>query len=343
MKMGLSKYDEITTSDEIDESISSGKRTKTAEKHITTVAHRSGKTFWDLLQLLIVPLILGAALAGVAFKLNESLQASSQRLQQDQFVANRQLQQNQFADAQRVALDQQRQTLLTTYLDRMSGLMPALHASSRRDDPARITAQAQTLAVLLQLNPERKRIVVLFLYQANLINVKRDISEIFRPDPPSTILQLNSVDLSNVDLSGVDLHGISLGNVNLRGTVLSGTLLYESNLYHVNLSKANLKGANLNGSFLDSADLNGANLTNATIQGDLAKADLSGAHLSGANLKGANLSEANLSGVNLSGAIYNTEVVQKEVNGVMYDLQPTQWPQGFDPKAAGAIEDNTPE
>ena len=55
---------------------------------------------------------------------------------------------------------------------------------------------------------------------------------------------------------------------------------------------------------------------------NLEGADLKGANLEGANLEGANLWRANLFKANLSGAIAD---------------QDTQWPDGFDPVAAGVI------
>ena len=52
------------------------------------------------------------------------------------------------------------------------------------------------------------------------------------------------------------------------------------------------------------------------------------ANLSGANLRAADLTGANLRGANLSGAY---------LTGVRYNAS-TQWPVGFDPIDAGAVE-----
>ena len=51
-------------------------------------------------------------------------------------------------------------------------------------------------------------------------------------------------------------------------------------------------------------------------------ADLTGANLSDADLTGANLSEARLTGANLAGTLADKD---------------TQWPDDFDPVAAGVI------
>ena len=88
----------------------------------------------------------------------------------------------------------------------------------------------------------------------------------------------------------------------------------RADLSNTILSGANLSGANLSGINLIRADLNGADLNDAILVGaDLIGADLSGADLSGANLIGADLRQAK----------YNHATI---------------WPDGFDPKAADAVE-----
>ena len=72
------------------------------------------------------------------------------------------------------------------------------------------------------------------------------------------------------------------------------------------------------GDDLSGADLGGADLRWAKLLGT----DLRGANLHGANLHGANLEKAKLHRANLSGAKYTAN---------------TQWPEGFDPEAAGAV------
>ena len=260
------------------------------------------------------------------------------------------------------SLDQQRQTTLETYIDRVSSRLPDLLKSKEGDD-VRVTARTQTLTALLQLDPGRKRILLQFLYLAKLIDVvNKDVvnkHDIPIPDPrqKSAIVSLFSADLTNADLSGVDINGAFLREVHLERANLNGALLYNSNLYKASLSEAKLEEANLDSAYLDSADLRGADLTNAKMQpDDLYRANLSGANLVGANLSYANLRGADLRDANLSltvssyldktilkGAQYNTkEIPIRDLQGKIIDkLPPTQWPPGFDPKAAGATEVNT--
>lgn len=85
---------------------------------------------------------------------------------------------------------------------------------------------------------------------------------------------------------------------------LHNTVLREANLYQADLSRAELWGCDLAGTNLREADLRKANL----LWSDLRRADLTDA--------------------NLTGAQYNEEVGKSPG---------TQWPEGFDPAAHGAV------
>ena len=89
-----------------------------------------------------------------------------------------------------------------------------------------------------------------------------------------------------------------------------------------------LAGADLSSHDLAKQDLGGADLTGSNLSG----ANLTGAWLLGANLAGAHLLGANLTGANLSGANLNEACLEE----ARADQQ-TQWPEGFDPEAAGVI------
>ena len=100
----------------------------------------------------------------------------------------------------------------------------------------------------------------------------------------------------------------------LRGAVLS--------------ARDDLSGANLTGANLQFITLRGSNLSRANLSGaDLWKAGLHGANLSEADLSGANLILVHLNGANLSGA---------NLQGATYTAF-SKWPEGFDPKTAGAV------
>jgi hypothetical protein len=122
--------------------------------------------------------------------------------------------------------------------------------------------RAHTLSVLEGLDPERKRILLMFLYE----------SELIRKDNPV------------VSLLAANLRGVNLSRANLRDANLSGAFLTSANLYRVNLVGANLRGANLRKADLTEAYLSGADLHKAYV----GEADLSDARLSGVDLSNVN-------------------------------------------------------
>lgn len=113
--------------------------------------------------------------------------------------------------------------------------------------------------------------------------------------------ELTGANLKGVYLSNVDLGISDLDKVNLSGANLISADLHRANMYRIDLSRANLNGANMYSAYLKDANLADADLLGA----DLRKADLNGASLKGAH--------------------YN---------------KITEWPDGFDAEAVGAIFTN---
>ncbi len=129
------------------------------------------------------------------------------------------------------------------------------------------------------------------------------------------------------------------GLIDKDGTIIG---LNGANLRNADLHREWWHKANLHGVLLLKADLSEANLMSA----NLSRAELTKANLSRANLSGANLSGANLHGADLHDAKYNRAEMQEldpqgkpvlDEKGQPVIIGVTQWPQGFDPKAAGAI------
>jgi uncharacterized protein YjbI with pentapeptide repeats len=189
------------------------------------------------------------------------------------YIAN----QNQVAQRELEADNAQRQreleearaqnAALQTYLDQMGQMLPKQELrSSEEDSDLRTLARARTLAVFGQLNPEGKRIALVFLKDTNLIVGL----------PP--IISLFSADLSEAFLSEADLSEAYLRGTNLREANLSGAILVGANLSDTNLFEANLSGATLANATLISANLRCANLSKAELfSADLSSADLTGA------------------------------------------------------------------
>ena len=139
---------------------------------------------------------------------------------------------------------------------------------------------------------------------------------------------------SRRDLSGPA--GESHHRADLVAADLTSASLSEANLHQSELDEAILEYARL-----EKASLYEAKLRNAHLQGaNLSRVNLSRANLFKADLRGANLSETSLDYLveaSLSEAKYNTKMIkEKNIQGELVILYPTQWPQGFDPEAAGA-------
>src|ERR671920_736807 len=98
------------------------------------------------------------------------------------------------------------------------------HAAA--DDHLRAVARAHTLAVLEGLDPDRKRVLLQFLHESNLIHLDKPI-----------------ISLLGANLKGAHLHGANLKGVDLRGVDLREANLKEANLQKALLEKANLQEA----------------------------------------------------------------------------------------------------
>ena len=152
--------------------------------------------------------------------------------------------------------DNQRETALQAYINNMSELL--LHENLRgsaEDAEVRKIARVRTLTVLPRLDKVRKRSVLLFLHESELI------------DKDKPIVNLNGADLSDADL----------GRTNMNPAYWSHANLYRANLWGAYLDDADLSHADLQGAKLNPTTLMGTTLKNAQLQkADLSEADLTG-------------------------------------------------------------------
>lgn len=222
------------------------------EKGFLNRTRIGGKSIWDWMQLLIIPFIL--ITVGYFFS-NQQAQTSLQ-VSQQQHVAD-----------QRQAIDQQRATMLQTYMDNIQDLLlnHNLLKSKPTGDVATL-ARARTLTALQGLDPGRRGLLVLFLYEAKLIgfceNCESDAIGGYIVD--DAIINLSRTNLSGADLSRTNLSGINLSGIPAMGVLSIGVDLSGADLSGTDLSEANLNGANLNRDNLSEADLSGADLSEAS-------------------------------------------------------------------------------
>jgi uncharacterized protein YjbI with pentapeptide repeats len=257
------------------------------------IGYRYGITLWDWIKLLVVPAVIAAA--GLWF--------NAQQREREQQIANERAQDE----------------ALQAYLDGMSQLLTdkerPLHRAQEGDSLSTV-ARARTLNVLLRLDGERKRSVLLFLSEANLIAKKRPIVSIAGADLREASLHyahLNGTNLSGIDLSGAALFRGFLSRTDLSYTDLSRADLSFSQMIHTDLYKADLRGADLTGAILMEANLRRTDLSSANLSAAFGGADLSGADLNGADLSGARLNGDNLSNADLTDAkgMSNEELEQQ--------------------------------
>lgn len=190
---------------------------------------------------------------------------------------------------------------------------------SQEGDAVRELARVRTLAVLDILDPEGKRIVVLFLRETGLISSYDD-----------TIVDLSGANLRNANLRDARLVNTSLGaqgflTPHSERTDLSGADLSGAIMFGANLKGAILEGADLSGAWVGTTD---PNMPWHPKNADLDGVDLSNANLSGAELADLNLTETDLSGADLSGANLTGATVTEEQLATVGSLEGATIPDG---------------
>jgi hypothetical protein len=207
-----------------------------------------------------------------------------------------------------------REAALQNYFEEVGELLIA--KPLRRASPGDLLStvvRAQTLSVLEGLDPDRKRILLLFLYESGLIH----------KDKP--VVSLVAANLSGANLREAFLRRAFLRGANLSGANLSGAFLRAADLHRANLHRANLSGTNLSSANLIGANLVGANLIDADLIGvNLIGANLIEANLSG-DLIGANLMDTDLSDADLRGAV---GITNEELEQQAFSLEGATMPDG---------------
>ena len=261
----------------------------------------ASKTFWEWMELLVVPAVLAAA--GLWFtnvQKQTELEIAEKARDEDRERAekaretDREIAEKERETDREIALERQRQQTLENYLDRMKELIMDRQLLPHEREAGKRLARTWTLNVLRELTAKRNRQVIQFLQESELLLRQ------------NAMVDLSGANLSGANLDGAYLSGADLSRANLYGAYLSGADLSEANLSEAdlseaNLSEANLYRANLHGAHLNKADLSEATLYSANLyEAGLYRANLSGAGLSGANLYEADLSKADLSKVDLN-------------------------------------------
>jgi uncharacterized protein YjbI with pentapeptide repeats len=218
-----------------------------------------GKTVWDWLQLLIVPLML--ALITVVFTWQQNVR---QNELEDQRVREAQKIENRRAAAERELAEERAQDeALQAYLDQMSTLMLEKDLrNSGTDSEVSTLARARTLSVLRRVDTSHKDEIMQFLLEAGLVQQEK----YFREGAPvyrGPVILLHGANLGDTDLEFASLFMAVLTEADLSGANLRRALLQGAHLYRADLTNAKLIQADLTNVNLIEADLSGADLSDA--------------------------------------------------------------------------------
>jgi hypothetical protein len=160
-----------------------GPQDQTHQTRAWTLKEYAGKTVWDWLQLLIVPVMILLITVAFTWQQNKRQEAIEEQRAQD--------------------------LALQGYLDQMGTLM----LEDLSDPKVQTVMRARTLTVLRRLDPSHKREVMQFLLEAELVQ---------RVEETAPIINLSNASLSGADLSGASLSDADLSGAYLFAANLSG-------------------------------------------------------------------------------------------------------------------------
>jgi len=121
-------------------------------------------------------------------------------------VQQQQISQRQRDSEQKIATDQQQESILDTYQKDIAGLILSQPLdTSPQGARGRLAARDFTIEAIFRLDSPRKGRLIQFLYGAQLLQTEHPV------------VDLSHAELSQASLSGLDLHRINLGKAILRG------------------------------------------------------------------------------------------------------------------------------
>ncbi|MGF1571335.1 MAG: pentapeptide repeat-containing protein [Nodosilinea sp.] len=258
------------------------------------------KSFWDWLNLIIVPAVL--LIVGYSFQQQQQMKAANE-IKEDALQA--------YFDSLSVLLVDKNLLALAAkvYLNAIED--ETLNEERELLYAATNVIRARTLSILRKFKdePELRKSVLLFLIDSEIISKLR-------------------VDLSGADCSRIELCNIALKKANLKDSSFIGAKIYNCDLADSNFSGSDFSGAeigfvNFSGAKLGGADFSGVKASSVSFENvdfirdevliagprigeeisfidaklsyiDFSNLDLSGIDFSGANLEGANFEEAKL-------------------------------------------------
>jgi uncharacterized protein YjbI with pentapeptide repeats len=295
-----------------------------------TTKYVSGKTIWDWLSVLGVPLsltVIGTVLGYRLQNLSTKQAVEQAKIEKEREAKQAEIEKERASIEKEIADSNQKEEVLQAYFDRLSALLIdknliAIAAKNEVPDhrlkedqellnASRDIIRARTLSILRRLEGDGKRkgSVIQFLAEAKVISkLKLDLSGANLSGARFHRADLQFAKLCRAQLVGADLFDADLRFADLHRANLIDSNLCRANLIGTDLSFADLSDADLSFVYLNFADPNNADLIRADFSfADLSRAQLVAADLIGAQLCGAVLSGTNLRNADISSAIGLTE------------------------------------
>jgi uncharacterized protein YjbI with pentapeptide repeats len=288
-----------------------------------------------------------AALAGI-FVAWQQLQTDREQSRTDRAQLTEQLEltrQGQVAERFTRAVDQ----LGSAKIEQRLGGIYALERIAEESSSTRLTVFEVLTAYVRQRAPADPKAVGRLTFLPELGVRAPDVQAVLTVLGRRAVMATDpGLDLRDTDLRFADLIGANLQRAILLGTQLQGAFLLEAQLQGAALWGAQLQDASLQDAHLQGADFSGAQLQQALLRraklqgailnrARLQEADLDRAQLQGASLKDARLQGASLEGVQLQGAsLEGAQLQGAQLHGARDDAK-TDWPDGFNSRAAGVI------
>jgi hypothetical protein len=214
-----------------------------------------GKTVWDWLSLLLIPLLIGTIF--VTNRQTDAQNALSAQLHQSD--------QAQHQHDAKLAQEARWDDLLRQYRDSIDNLLfyNGLRHAHPGDDVSEI-AHARTLDILGAVDPSRRGLVINYL--SNLGLIQGGFWDKGQWHPAKVNVSLSEANLKGADLAGANLEGVDLHFADLEEAHLSNAALNGADLGWTHLSNATLNEADLRWIALDEADLSSAVLNQANLK-----------------------------------------------------------------------------
>jgi hypothetical protein len=202
------------------------------------------KSFWDWLQLLIVPLMLAFG----AFYLNYASETRDKQIAEE--GKQQELLKDYFSKMQTLILAEK---TLPKSNNKPTG-SPSLDQNQPKLSPeSQAIARSLTLAVLDELDGPRKGKVITYLAESNLIN---------KPNPE---IKLDRANLQDLVLQDVDMNGVKIYKADMTKANLTDVSLINADLTLSIFSSATLQKVNFSGATLDKSNFYNTKLKNITI------------------------------------------------------------------------------